>query len=133
MHTKLMYYFLAIQPCNSKTVCNRALIILQNKALGIQNSVMQKSGFPKCIIMSGFCKSDHNCLILSRIHNKRREGEYPTLTTPCTNALHKICAINHWILLFCINTFRVTKDSMTGIDSFVVLCVQISISYCACE
>ena len=41
---------------NSKTICIAALI-LQNKALSTWNSLIQKSGFPKCIIMSGFCKS----------------------------------------------------------------------------
>ena len=33
--------------------------------------------------------------LLSRVHNKRSQGEYPTLTLPCTNALHKVCAVNH--------------------------------------
>ena len=48
--------------------------------------------------------------LLSRVHNKRREEEYPTLIIiPCTNALCKVCAVNHRVLLFCINTFRVTK------------------------
>ena len=48
--------------------------------------------------------------IIARLHNKRREEEYPTLTIPCTNILHKVHAVNHWILSFCINTFRVTED-----------------------
>ena len=35
----------------TQTICNAALILLQNKALGTWNSLMQKSGFSKCIIM----------------------------------------------------------------------------------
>ena len=35
MCTKPMYCFFAIQPCNSKSVCSTALILLQNKTLGI--------------------------------------------------------------------------------------------------
>ena len=46
--------------------------------------------------------------IVSIVHNKR-EGEYPILTITCTNALHKVCAISHRVLSFCINTIRVTK------------------------
>ena len=64
--------------------------------------------------------------MMPRVHNKRREGEYPTLTVPCTNTLYKVRAIKHWVLLLC---FKVTKDLMTGANSFVVLHVQISISY----
>ena len=45
--------------CNLKTICNTALILLQNKVLGICNLLIQKYGFPKCIIMSGFHKSGH--------------------------------------------------------------------------
>ena len=63
-----------------------------------------------------------------------KEGrEYPTRTIPCTNALHKVCVLNHRVLSFCINTFRETKDLMIGVNKFVVLCVQISISYHSCE
>ena len=47
--------------------------------------------------------------LLSRVHNKRTEEEYSTLIIPCTNALRKVCAVNHRVLLFCNNTFRVTK------------------------
>ena len=50
--------------------------------------------------------------VQARVHNKRREGEYSTLTIPCTNAPCKVGDINHQILLFCITTSRVTKDSM---------------------
>ena len=39
-----------------------------------------------------------------RVHSKRREGECPTLIIPCTNALCKVCTINHRVLMFCINT-----------------------------
>ena len=35
MHTKLMYYSVTTYPCNSKTICNTALILLQSKALGM--------------------------------------------------------------------------------------------------
>ena len=38
---------LAIYPCNLKTSCNAALILLQNKAFGTWNSLMQKYGFPE--------------------------------------------------------------------------------------
>ena len=67
--------------------------------------------------------------MVTRVHNERKEGEYPNLTIPSTNALHKVCAVNHPVLSFCINTFRVTKDLMIGVNSFVVLCIQISILY----
>ena len=50
-------------------------------------------------------------------------GEYSTLTIPCTNALHEVHAVNHQVLSFYINTFRVTKDLMIGVNSFVVLCL----------
>ena len=62
-------------------------------------------------------------LLISRVHNKRREGEYLTLTVLCTNALCKVRAVNHWVLSFCINTFSATKDLMIGVNSFVVICV----------
>ena len=29
-------------------------------------------------------------LFTPRVHNKGKEREYPTLTIPCTNALHKV-------------------------------------------
>ena len=59
---------------------------------------------------------------------KRREGQYPTLTIPCTNALRKVHATTHQVLSFCINTFRVTKDLMIGVNSFVGLCIQLDIN-----
>ena len=68
----------------------------------------------------------------AKVHNKTREGEYLTLTIPCTNGLCKVCAVNHQILSFCINTFRVPKD-LIGVNSIVVLHIQISILYCSCE
>ena len=42
---------------------------------------------------------------------------------PYTNILRKAHAVNHRVLLFCINTFRVAKDLMIGVNSFIVLCV----------
>ena len=42
-----------------KLFYNTALILLQNKALGTQNVLMQKFEFQKCIIMPGFCKLGH--------------------------------------------------------------------------
>ena len=41
-----MYYFSYYLPC-SLTICNTALMLLQNKALGIRNSLVQNPGFPK--------------------------------------------------------------------------------------
>ena len=35
----------------------------------------------------------------------------------------KVCAVNHQVLSFCVDTFKVTKDLMIGVNSFVVLCV----------
>ena len=59
--------------------------------------------------------------LLSRVHNKRREEEYLTFIT---NALYKVCAVNHWVLLFCINTFRVTKikDLITCCELCTIQC-----------
>ena len=37
----------AIYTCNLRTIRSRALILLQSNALGIWNSLMQKSEFPK--------------------------------------------------------------------------------------
>ena len=59
-------------------------------------------------------------LMGSRVHNKRREGEYPTLTIPCTNALHKVPSVNHRVLSFCINTLRETKGVLIGVNSAVL-------------
>ena len=61
--------------------------------------------------------------VTARVHNKEKEREYPILIIPCTNALHKVCTVNHRVLLFCINTFRATEDLMIGVNSFVVLYV----------
>ena len=55
---------------------------------------------------------------ITRVYNKRREGEYPTLTVPCTKVLHK--HRKPLGSLICINTFRVTKDFMIGVNSFVI-------------
>ena len=59
-------------------------------------------------------------LPLPRVHNKRREGEYPTITIPCTNVLRKVRSVNHRVLLFCINTFRETNDLLIGANSVVL-------------
>ena len=56
----------------------------------------------------------------SRGYDKRREGRYPALTIPCTNALRKICAVNYGVLSFFINGFRITKDLMIDANGFVV-------------
>ena len=61
--------------------------------------------------------------VQSRVHNKRRKGRYSTLIKPCTNALRKVCAVNHQVLSSYINTFRVTKDLMIGVNNFVVICI----------
>ena len=54
--------------------------------------------------------------MVSRVH-KRGGVEYLTLTIPSTNALHKVRLVYHQILSFCIDTFRVTKDLMIGVNS----------------
>ena len=59
-------------------------------------------------------------LLLPRVHNIRKEGEYPTLTIPYTNALHKVRSVNHRVLSFCIDTLRKTKDSLIGVNGFVL-------------
>ena len=81
---------------------------------------------------NGFLVSIHRYIdtyihkyITSGVYDKRREGEYPTLTISCTNALCKVLTIDHQVL-FCINTFRVTNDLMIGVNSFVVLCIWIA-------
>ena len=61
--------------------------------------------------------------IVARVHDKRKDGEYLTLTISRTNALRKVHAINHQVLSFCVNTFRVIKDLMIVVNSFVVLCI----------
>ena len=58
--------------------------------------------------------------VISRVHNKRREGEYPTLTIPCTNALRKVPSVNHRVLLFCINTLRETKGALISVNRVVL-------------
>ena len=47
---------IAIKPCNSKTICNKALILLQHKALSLWNALMQNCGFSKLHIVLGFRK-----------------------------------------------------------------------------
>ena len=68
------------------------------------------------------CQSNHSSIttLASRVHNKRREGEYPTLTIPCTNALLKVPSVNHRVLSFCINTLRETKGALIGVNSIVL-------------
>ena len=62
-------------------------------------------------------------LLITRVHNKRMEGEYSTLMMHCTNTLHEVCAVNHQVLSFYINNVGVVKDSMVSVNSFVVLCI----------
>ena len=45
MHTNDYMASLATQPCNSTSICNIDLILLQKKALVMQNTMMQKSEF----------------------------------------------------------------------------------------
>ena len=54
MHTNDQIASLATQPCNSTYICNIDLILLQKKALGMQNTMMQKSEFLKMRDCSGF-------------------------------------------------------------------------------
>ena len=61
--------------------------------------------------------------IVARVHVKRKDRQYLTLTISRTNALRKVHTINHRVLSFCANTFRVTKDLMIVVNSFVVLCI----------
>ena len=56
--------------------------------------------------------------IYEEFSSKRREGEYPTLTVPCTKVLQKHCKLLG--SLICINTFRVTKALIIGVNSFVI-------------
>ena len=37
--------------------------------------------------------------IITRVHNKRREGEYPTFIIACTNALRNVHTVNYRILI----------------------------------
>ena len=64
------------------------------------------------------------CRIKPRVHNIRREGEYPTLTIPCTNALPKVWSGNHRVLSFCINVLRETKDLLIGVNSIMLGIVE---------
>ena len=57
---------------------------------------------------------------MARVHNRRREGEYPTLTVPCTSALLKVRAVNHRVL----NTFWLARDLMIGVNIFVYSCLS---------
>ena len=58
----------------------------------------------------------------AKVYNKRREGEYLTLTItiPCTNVLRKVPSINHRVLSFCISTLRETKGVLIGVNSVVL-------------
>ena len=70
--------------------------------------------------------------IPARIHIIWREGGHLILTIACTNTLHKDHIFNYWVLLFYINTYRVTKDLLIGINSFVIL-HKVLIMYCSCD
>ena len=52
---------------------------------------------------------------------KKSEGEYPTLTIPCTNALRKVRSVNYPVLWFCINTLREIKDALIGVNIIVLV------------
>ena len=56
--------------------------------------------------------------IYEELSSTRREGEYPTLTVPCTKVLQEHC--KPLGSLICINTIRVTKVLMIGVNSFVI-------------
>ena len=52
----------------------------------------------------------HHMLVLTYVYIHNQEfnqcfiiEEYPTLTIACTNAVHKVSTVNHWVLSFCIN------------------------------
>ena len=45
---------MATYPCNTKHICITDLILLQKKALDMQNTMMQKSEFSKMRDCSGF-------------------------------------------------------------------------------
>ena len=45
LHTNDYMASLTTQPCNFTSICNIDLILLQKKALGMQNIMMQKSEF----------------------------------------------------------------------------------------
>ena len=64
---KLVYCFSCYPALyiTQKAICNTALILLQNKPLGIWNSLTQESGFPKCIIMLGICKLGYIYYVIS--------------------------------------------------------------------
>ena len=67
----------------------------------------------------------HN--LRTRVHNKEgREGEYPTLTIACTNALRKVCCVNCRILSFCINIYKETNNLLIDVDTFVYVDINIA-------
>ena len=47
MHANPYIAFLTIKPCSSKSTCTTDLILLQKKALGTQNNMIQKHGYLK--------------------------------------------------------------------------------------
>ena len=57
---------------------------------------------------------------------KEGRESIPTLTVPCTKVLQKHC--KPLGSLICINTFRVTKVLMIGVNRFVIyICIDIGI------
>ena len=73
------------------------------------DSEHQKLGCSYLKIFTKNCKLHiilYNAVYLHKLHCKFDCGN----TIPCTNVLHKVCTVTHQVLLFCINTFRVTKD-----------------------
>ena len=54
MHINGYIASLATQPCNSITICITVFILLHKKALGMQNTMLQKSEFSKMQGCFGF-------------------------------------------------------------------------------
>ena len=93
MRTKVMYCFSCYLALYSKSICNIALILLQNKALGLWNSLMQKSGFPKMHHYVGFWQIGSHMRYL-KLCEDRLGDTHPVLlcarfltheTTKCNN------------------------------------------------
>ena len=55
-----------------------------------------------------------------------REGEYPTLTIACTNALRKVCCVNCQVLSFCIKIYKETNNLLIDVDTFVYVDINIT-------
>ena len=66
IHTN--YELLLLQSSHVTQKLFTALIVLQNKALCmyIELTHAKKYGFPKCIIILGFYKSGHKCVVIRK-------------------------------------------------------------------